>query len=85
MGTRSGDVDPSIITYIMEQEGLNAKEVIDILNKKSGLLGLSEISSDMRDIVSAMENDDEQGEKARRAFLNTQELLLTILPSTMFY
>ena len=69
MGTRSGDVDPSIITYIMEQEGLNAKEVIDILNKKSGLLGLSEISSDMRDIVSAMESDDEQGEKARRAFL----------------
>ena len=69
MGTRSGDVDPSIITYIMEQEGLNAKEVIDILNKKSGLLGLSEISSDMRDIVSAMESNDEQGEKARRAFL----------------
>ncbi len=69
MGTRSGDVDPSIITYIMEQEGLNAKEVIDILNKKSGLLGLSEISSDMRDIVSAMENDDEQGKKAKRAFL----------------
>ncbi len=69
MGTRSGDVDPSIITYIMEQEGLNAKEVIDILNKKSGLLGLSEISSDMRDIVSAMESDDEQGEKAKRAFL----------------
>lgn len=69
MGTRSGDVDPSIITYIMEQEGLNAKEVIDILNKKSGLLGLSEISSDMRDIVSAMESDDEQGKKARRAFL----------------
>ena len=69
MGTRSGDVDPSIITYVMEQEGLNAKEVIDDLNKKSGLLGLSEISSDMRDIVSAMENDDEQGKKARRAFL----------------
>lgn len=69
MGTRSGDVDPSIITYIMEQEGLNAKEVIDILNKKSGLLGLSEISSDMRDIVSAMDSDDEQGKKAKRAFL----------------
>ena len=69
MGTRSGDVDPSIITYIMEQEGLNAKEVIDILNKKSGLLGLSEISSDMRDIVGVINNDDEQGKKARRAFL----------------
>lgn len=69
MGTRSGDVDPSIITYIMEREGLNAKEVIDILNKKSGLLGLSEISSDMRDIISAMDSNDEQAEKARRAFL----------------
>ena len=66
MGTRSGDVDPSIITYIMEQEGLNAKEVIDILNKKSGLLGLSEISSDMRDIVSKMEEEDP---KAKLAFL----------------
>lgn len=65
MGTRSGDIDSSIITYIMEQEGLNAKEVIDILNKKSGLLGLSEISSDMRDIVKAMEENDE---KAIRAF-----------------
>ena len=70
MGTRSGDVDPSIITYVMEQEGLNAKEVIDDLNKKSGLLGLSEISSDMRDIVSAMDSDDEEKKaKARRAFL----------------
>ena len=66
MGTRSGDVDPSIITYIMEQEGLSAKEVIDILNKKSGLLGLSEISSDMRDIVSKMEEGDP---KAKLAFL----------------
>lgn len=65
MGTRSGDIDSSIITYIMEQEGLNAKEVIDILNKKSGLLGLSEISSDMRDVVKAMEENDE---KAIRAF-----------------
>ena len=69
MGTRSGDVDPSIITYVMEQEGLNAKEVIDDLNKKSGLLGLSEISSDMRDIVSAMDSDEEEERnKANRAF-----------------
>lgn len=52
MGTRSGDVDPSIIPYIMEQEGMNAMEVIDQLNTQSGLLGLSEFSSDMRDIVS---------------------------------
>ncbi len=60
MGSRSGDVDPSIITYVMEKEGLNAKEVIAALNKKSGLLGMSEISSDMRDVITAMENDDKK-------------------------
>ena len=60
MGSRSGDVDPSIITYVMEKEGLNAKEVIDALNKKSGLLGMSEISSDMRDVITAMENGDKK-------------------------
>ena len=60
MGSRSGDVDPSIITYVMEKEGLNAKEVIAALNKKSGLLGMSEISSDMRDVITAMENGDKK-------------------------
>lgn len=58
MGTRSGDIDSSIIPYVMEQEGKNASEVIDDLNRKSGLLGLSEYSSDMRDVVAkCMEND----------------------------
>ncbi len=61
MGTRSGDIDPSIIPYIMEKEGKNALEIIEDLNKKSGLLGLSEYSSDMRDIV---EKCDEGMEKA---------------------
>ena len=50
MGTRSGDIDPSIIPYVMEQEGKNASEVIDDLNNRSGLFGMSEYSSDMRDI-----------------------------------
>ena len=59
MGTRSGDVDPSIIPYVMEKEGLNASEVVDSLNKKSGLLGVSEKSSDMRDIIASKENDDQ--------------------------
>ena len=58
MGTRSGDVDPSVIPYVMEKEGKNASEVIDDLNKKSGLIGLSEFSSDMRDIVSRCEEGD---------------------------
>ena len=61
MGTRSGDVDPSIIPYVMEQEGKNASEIIDDLNKSSGLFGISEYSSDMRDIL---EKCDEQDEKA---------------------
>ena len=61
MGTRSGDIDPSMIPYIMEKEGKNALEIIEDLNKKSGLLGLSEYSSDMRDIV---EKCDEGMEKA---------------------
>ena len=61
MGTRSGDIDPSIIPYVMEQDGKNASEVIDDLNKRSGLLGMSEYSSDMRDVL---EKCDEQNERA---------------------
>ncbi len=56
MGTRSGDLDPAIISFLMEKENLSVKEVENILNKKSGVLGLSGVSSDFRDIESA-END----------------------------
>lgn len=59
MGTRSGDLDPSIVTFLIEKEGLSPEEVYTILNKKSGVLGLtSNFSSDMRDIEDkALEND----------------------------
>ncbi|SHH15645.1 acetate kinase [Thermosipho atlanticus] len=59
MGTRSGDLDPSIVTFLMEKEGLTSEEVYTILNKKSGVLGLTDnFSSDMRDIEDkALEND----------------------------
>ena len=50
MGTRSGDVDPAVIPYIMEKENLTVEQAMDVLNKQSGLLGISGISSDMRDI-----------------------------------
>jgi len=53
MGTRSGDIDPAIITFIMEKEGLTAQQVIDALNKKSGMLGLSGVGSDFRDLAAA--------------------------------
>lgn len=59
MGTRSGDIDSSIIPYVMEKEGMNASEVLDVLNKQSGLLGISEKSSDMRDIIDGMNEGDE--------------------------
>jgi acetate kinase len=65
MGTRSGDLDPAILEYIGEKEGLTAAEVNTVLNKKSGILGLSGgVSSDFRDIAAAI---DEGNEKAKTA------------------
>ena len=65
MGTRSGDVDPSIMPFVMKKENIDIDEMLNRLNKKSGLLGLSEISSDMRDIESELEKGNE---KAKLAF-----------------
>ena len=65
MGSRSGDLDPSVVTYIMEKENLSPKEMETILNKKSGLFGLSEVSADNRDIETAIkENNDEKAKLA---------------------
>ncbi|UUD37019.1 acetate kinase [Mycoplasmopsis californica] len=58
MGTRSGDIDPSIHEFIMNQSGMNIQEFTNALNKKSGLLGVSGISSDMRDVQSAAKKGD---------------------------
>ncbi len=59
MGTRSGDIDAGILTYLQQKEGLSLKELDKLLNKESGLKGLSEGSSDMRDIIArASEGDD---------------------------
>jgi len=54
MGTRCGDIDPAIVTYIMKNEGLTPDEMSDWMNKKCGFLGLSGISSDSRDIEAAI-------------------------------
>lgn len=56
MGTRTGTLDPSVVTFIAEKEGLTPSEMSDLLNKKSGMLGVSGISSDDRDICAAAEN-----------------------------
>nr|WP_300005404.1 acetate kinase [Tissierella sp.] len=70
MGTRSGDIDPAIIPFIMEKEGVNFDEVNNILNKKSGVLGISGISSDFRDLEEAMANGDSRAKLAIDIFCN---------------
>ena len=69
MGTRSGDIDSSIIPYVMEKEGKNASEVVDDLNKISGLLGMSEYSNDMRDILAKIESGDEKAKLAEKKYV----------------
>ena len=69
MGTRSGDIDPSIIPYVMEKEGKNIGEILDDLNKNSGLVGMSEFSSDMRDIIGKCAEDDEKALIARDKYV----------------
>lgn len=70
MGTRSGNVDPAIIPFVMEKEGLSLDEVNDLLNKKSGVLGISGVSSDFRDIEEAMEEGNERAKLALEVFTN---------------
>ena len=68
MGTRSGDLDPGVIEYIAKKEHLTLEEVLKVLNKESGVLGLSGVSSDFRDLTEAMEQGNEQAAVAVEAF-----------------
>ena len=68
MGTRSGNIDPAIISFIAERENLSMDEVFDILNKKSGILGISGISSDFRDVQKAIEHGNARAELAIKVF-----------------
>lgn len=67
MGTRSGDIDAAVIFHLIEQLGYSAKEVSDLLNKKSGMQGLTGLS-DMRDIRKAIEEGDQQAEMASELY-----------------
>lgn len=64
MGSRSGDIDPSAVTYLMQKTGMGPQEMADFLNKQSGVLGITGISSDMREIENA---DNEGNERAHLA------------------
>jgi acetate kinase len=68
MGTRCGDIDPAIIEHLMSQGGLSIEEVMSILNKKSGLIGISGVSSDMRDTLDAAEAGNERAQAAVDVF-----------------
>lgn len=68
MGTRSGDLDPAIIQFISNKEHLDIDEMLNILNKKSGVLGLSEVSSDFRDLGEAASSGNEQAKITLEAY-----------------
>ncbi|MBQ7919893.1 MAG: acetate kinase [Lachnospiraceae bacterium] len=69
MGTRSGDIDPAIIEFLANKESMTAQEVVSVLNKKSGVLGLSNgLSSDFRDLEAGLENNDENAIRAMKGF-----------------
>ncbi len=69
MGTRSGDVDPAVIPYIMEKENISVDEVMTYLNKKSGMLGVSKISSDSRDVEEAFLSGSKNAEFAIKLYV----------------
>ena len=68
MGTRSGDLDPSVMEFICKKENLDMNGIMDVLNKKSGVLGLSGVSSDFRDLQEGAEKGDERCEMAVDVF-----------------
>ena len=71
MGTRCGAIDPAIVPFIMEKENLTTQEVNDLMNKKSGLLGISGISNDLRSVKEASEAGDERAQLAYEMYSNS--------------
>jgi acetate kinase len=70
MGTRSGSVDPSILTYLMREKGIDGQRLDTLLNNESGLLGISGISGDMREILKAKESGNERAKLAFDIFIH---------------
>ena len=70
MGTRSGDVDPAVVQYLASHENMTVDEVLNVLNKKSGVLGISGVSSDFRDLGKAESEGNERAALALKAYRN---------------
>lgn len=68
MGTRTGDVDPAIVTYLMEKLDKSAHEILEVFNKKSGMLGISGVSSDAREVEDAIEEGNERAVLTRKIY-----------------
>ena len=68
MGSRSGDLDPSVVTYIMEKEEISPEEMNRILNKESGLLGISSVSADNRDVIEQAHEGNEMAKLAMKEY-----------------
>lgn len=83
MGTRSGNIDPSIVTFLMKEKNYSPNEIDDILNKKSGFLGISGIGSDFRDILEAAENGDERAQITLDIFTNKIKQYIGSYAATM--
>ena len=76
MGTRTGSMDPAVVTFIMEKEGLSAKEVDALMNKKSGVFGVSGVSSDFRDLSKASDEGNQRAQLAIDMFTYSVKKLI---------
>lgn len=76
MGTRSGDIDPAIISFLCEHEGKSAEEMLSIMNKESGVYGVSGVSSDFRDLDTAINEGNERAKLAKDIFINSVKKLI---------
>ena len=83
MGTRSGDIDPAIIPFIMGKENMTFDEVNNMLNKQSGVLGISGVSSDFRDLEIAMEEGNSRAKLALDVFVNRVKKYVGAYVATM--
>lgn len=83
MGTRTGAMDPAVVTYIMENEGMSAKEVDTLMNKKSGVLGVSGVSSDFRDLTKAAQEGNERAALAIDMFTYSVKKLIGAYAAAM--
>jgi len=83
MGTRCGSIDPAVVTYLVNNCGMTASEVDSLMNKKSGVLGVSGVSSDFRDLSAAADNGDKRAELALKMFAYSVKKLIGAYAAAM--